>query len=83
MTLRTVAYQALLSMEFPRHEYWNGLPFPSPGHLLYSGIELGSPALRADALSTVPPGKPKVKVKVGQSCLTLCDPMDYTVDGIL
>ena len=25
----------------------------------------------------------KVKVKVAQSCLTLCDPMDYTVCGIL
>ena len=25
----------------------------------------------------------KVKVKVTQSCLTLCDPMDYTVQGIL
>ena len=25
----------------------------------------------------------KVKVKVTQSCLTLCDPMDYTVLGIL
>ena len=25
----------------------------------------------------------KVKVKVVQSCLTLCDPMDYTVRGIL
>ena len=24
-----------------------------------------------------------VKVKVTQSCLTLCDPMDYTVHGIL
>ena len=24
-----------------------------------------------------------VKVKVAQSCLTLCDPMDYTVHGIL
>ena len=27
--------------------------------------------------------KMKVKVKVAQSCLTLCDPMDYTVHGIL
>ena len=27
--------------------------------------------------------KLKVKVKVAQSCLTLCDPMDYTVHGIL
>ena len=25
----------------------------------------------------------KVKVKVTQSCLTLCDPIDYTVHGIL
>ena len=27
--------------------------------------------------------KLKVKVKVTQSCLILCDPMDYTVHGIL
>ena len=25
----------------------------------------------------------KVKVKVAQLCLTLCDPMDYSVHGIL
>ena len=25
----------------------------------------------------------QVKVKVAQSCLTFCDPMDYTVHGIL
>ena len=25
----------------------------------------------------------KVKVKFAQSCLTLCDPVDYTVHGIL
>ena len=29
----TVACQAPLSMRFPRHEYWSGLPFPSPGGL--------------------------------------------------
>ena len=32
----TVAYQASPSMEFPRQEYWNGVPLPSPrynGHL--------------------------------------------------
>ena len=28
-------------------------------------------------------GKVEVKVKVAQSCLTLCDPTDYTVHGIL
>ena len=26
-----VVHQALLSMGFSREEYWNGLPFPSPG----------------------------------------------------
>ena len=26
----TVDYQASLSMEFSRQEYWSGLPFPSP-----------------------------------------------------
>ena len=30
MTPWTVACQAPLSMEFPRQQYWNGLPFPSP-----------------------------------------------------
>ena len=29
------------------------------------------------------PESEKVKVKVAQSCLTLCNPMDYTVHGIL
>ena len=27
----TVALQASLSVEFSRQEYWNGLPFPTPG----------------------------------------------------
>ena len=27
----TAAHQAPLSMEFSREEYWNGLPFTSPG----------------------------------------------------
>ena len=44
-TLRTVAHQAPPSMGFSRHEYWSGLPFPSPGDLPDPGIEPGSPAL--------------------------------------
>ena len=44
-TPRTIAYQAPLSMEFSRQEYWSGLPFPSPGYLPDAGIEPGSPAL--------------------------------------
>ena len=53
----TVAYKAPLSMEFSRQEYWRGLPFPSPGDLPHPGIEPGSLALQADALSSEPPGK--------------------------
>ena len=50
MTPWTVARKALLSMEFSRQEYWNGLPFPSPGDLPNPGIKSGSPALQADYL---------------------------------
>ena len=46
----TVAYQAPLSMEFSRQEYWSGLPFPSPGDLPHPGIEPRSPALQADSV---------------------------------
>ena len=44
----TVALQAPPSMEFPRQEYWRGLPFPPLGDLPDPGIEpvsLKSPAL--------------------------------------
>ena len=39
----TVACQAPQSMGFPRQEYWDGLPFPTPGDLPNPGIELLSP----------------------------------------
>ena len=63
----TVAYQAPPSMGFSRQECWSGFPFPSPGDLPNPGIEPGSPALRADALSSETPGKPldwKKRIKV-------------------
>ena len=53
----TVTQQAPLSMGFSRQEYWNGLPFPSPGDLPHPGIEPRSTALQADALLSEPPGK--------------------------
>ena len=56
----TVAYQAPPSMGFSRQEYWNGLPLPSPGDLPNPGIKPGSPALQADALTSEPPGKPRL-----------------------
>ena len=43
-------------MGFSRQEYWSGLPFPSPGDLPDPGIEPGSPAVQADALTSEPPG---------------------------
>ena len=54
----TAAFQAPPSMWFSRQDYWNGLPFPSPGDLSDPGIQPGSPALKADSLLPVPPGKP-------------------------
>ena len=55
-TPRTVALQALLSMEFSRQEYQRGLPFPSPGDLPSPGIKPGSPALQIDSLPSETPG---------------------------
>ena len=57
VTVWTVAHQAPLSMKFSRQEYWNGLPFPSPGDLPDPGIKPGSSALEADALISEPPVK--------------------------
>ena len=54
----TLAHQAPLSMEFPRQEYWSGLPFPSPGDLPDPRIEPMSPALQPDALLSELGGKP-------------------------
>ena len=52
--LWTVACQAPLSMRLPRQEYWNGLPFSSPGDLPTQGSNPGllycrrPPALQVD-----------------------------------
>ena len=46
-----------LSMGFARQEYWNGLPFPSPGDLSDPGMEPTSPALAGGFFSIEPPGK--------------------------
>ena len=64
-TLWTVAHEAPLSMEFPRQEYWSGLPFPSHGLLFLSAGDLGhpgvnlvylmSPALADGFFTTEPP----------------------------
>ena len=48
---QTVAHQAPLSMEFPRQQYWSGLPILSPGDLPRSL------ALAGGVFTTEPPGK--------------------------
>ena len=48
-----VAHQAPLSMEFSRHEYWSGVPFPTPGDLPDLGITPSSPAYSALILSAL------------------------------
>ena len=55
----TIAYQAPLSMEISRQEYWSVLPFPTSGDLPDPGIEpvsLVSPALAGRFFTTVLPG---------------------------
>ena len=52
-------HQASLSMKFSRQEYWQRLPFPSPGELPISGIQPGSPTLQVNSLASELPRKPK------------------------
>ena len=58
---------------------------PAQLHLVPAGGD--SRCARCPPLPCVPPAslgfRSLVKVKVAQSCPTLCDPMDYTVQGIL
>ena len=53
----TITHQALLSMEFPRQEYWSGLPFPSPGDLP-EWIEPAAPAWQVGSLALNHLGSP-------------------------
>ena len=50
----TVAYQASLSMGFPRQGYWTGLPLPPTGDLSDQGKEFASlaPALAGRFFTT-------------------------------
>ena len=55
----TVAHQAPPSKKFPRREYWNRLPFPSPRDLPNPHSKPASPALVGRFFTTEPPGKLK------------------------
>ena len=73
-TAWTLACQALLSVEFPRQEYWRGLPFPSPGELL-TRIESVSPPLAGGLFTTEPPGKPNEHISDKPKKKTKTKPM--------
>ena len=56
----TVVYQAPLSMEFSKQEYWSGLPCSAPGHRPDPGpepVSLASPTLAGGFFTTATPGK--------------------------
>ena len=60
----TVAHQAPLSMGFSRQEYWNGLPFFSPGDLPNPGIKPISLALQVNSLPLSQWGRPVISYNV-------------------
>ena len=75
----TVPHQAPPSIEFSRQEYWNGLPFPSPGDLPDPGIKTGSPGLQADVLPFEPPGNSSKSGPLIHPTLSLLRPEDTTL----
>ena len=80
----TAAYQAPLPMGFSRQEYWVHCHALLQGILATQGLNLSLLCLlhwQAGSLSLAPPGKPIYQTD--QSRLTLCNPMDYVVHGIL
>ena len=54
--------QALLSIAFPRQEYWSGLPFPFPWDLPHPGVKPTFPMLADRFSTTEPPRKPFLRV---------------------
>ena len=63
----TVAYQAPLSMEFSRQEYWSALPFPSPGIFPIQGSNPGLPHYRQTLYHLSYQGSPNSMLLLGSS----------------
>ena len=60
------AYQAPLSMGFPRQGYWSGLPFPSPGDLPDAGSKPVAPTLASKFPTTEPPRTPYNTIHIAE-----------------
>ena len=56
----TVAHQTLLSLGFPRQEYWSGLSFPPPEDLPNPGMKPASVALAGRSFTTELPVEPLI-----------------------
>ena len=83
LTVQTGRYPKTTVKELFGQIWWEGI---LQDEKLTAKVSMASQVVRV-SLETLPQDsalvKLKVKVKVGQSCLTLRDPMDYTVHGIL
>ena len=60
----SVAHQALLSMGYPRHKYWSGLSFLSPGNLPPQELNQCLLHWRADSLPLSHPSPTLKKKKI-------------------
>ena len=65
-------------MGFSGQEYWNGLPFPSPGDLPHPGIESLSPVRAGRFFTSEPPGKPTPNWSQVPKGLETSRPQDWT-----
>ena len=76
--------KALLFTVFSRQEFWSELLCPPPGDLPNPGMKpqsLMSPVLACESFTTSTAWD-KSESESCSVCLTLCDPIDYTVHGI-
>ena len=81
VTTWMVAQQTSLYMGFPRQEHCSGLPFPSPGDLPKSGIELVSLTLAGRFFSTEPPRKPREDICIANKNMKLFSTILIIIQG--
>ena len=68
-------------MGFSRHEYWSGLPFPSPVDLPDPEIKPESLALAGGFFAILPTWEP-LRSDQSLSRVRLCDPMNRSTPGL-
>ena len=78
----TVAHEAPLSMEFPRQEYWSGLPFPSPGDLPNPGVQPASLALAGGFVTSETPRKPQRYKQQRYTTFRQCDKTPISISPL-